>query len=298
MKIYFENGRHYFYVDEPVGLDKLLKIAQVRMDMPCSGLGTCGKCKIKVTGDLSPMDNEERRFLTVEEIKNHIRMACFAKVMGKAIVHTSSSEELILSKTTLEPLNLSKNGYGLAIDIGTTTVAMQLYDMATGRVLGQSLRANSQGIYGADVISRIQNAMEIGSEGIQTIIHRQLQEMSDVCKVQAGVDDLDFAVVTGNTVMLHFYEGLDTQNIAVAPFSPTSLFGENAKYSLVLKNTYLPTCLGPYIGADITCSILSSGMIDRKDKIEMLVDLGTNGELVLNYKGLLYCSSTAAGSAF
>jgi len=96
--------------------------------------------------------------------------------------------------------------------------------------------------------------------------------------------------VTGNTTMLHFLTGLDASGIAVAPFTPKSLFGE------WYDNIYTPKCISSYVGADITCAIIASGMMN--DKISFLVDIGTNGEMAVFKDGELICCSTAAGPAF
>ncbi|SKC77117.1 ASKHA domain-containing protein [Maledivibacter halophilus] len=285
-------------IKEQSRLGILLKQIGVMLDMPCGGNHTCGKCKIRVSGNLSPMTEGERKLLTKEEVEDNIRLACFTKVLGDISIYPNTDNTDTLSMVILPKHNLTEKGYGLAVDIGTTTVAMQLYDLYTGKMLGEALGANAQGPFGADVISRIQNATNNGNKPQQEAIQNQLVEMAKDCMAQGGIECINKSVITGNTTMLHLYEGLEAKGIAVAPFTPTSLFGRQSSYTLAGSPAYLPKCIGSYIGADITCTILATEMIHHSDKIELLADLGTNGEMALNIQGELYCASTAAGPAF
>ncbi len=285
-------------IEHPMKLSQLLKHEHVHLDLPCGGNKTCGKCKVRVVGHLSPMSASEEEFLTKSDIASDYRLACCTDVLGDVTVYPSNDETDILSVVTLKKDILSSDGYGLAVDIGTTTVAMQLYDLSSGQLLGESLRANAQGTYGADVISRIQYAMDNGHDILQNSIQEQLSDMAAECKDQARVSKIHKSVIAGHTVMLHFYEGVDTSGIAVAPFTPFSFFGKESVFKLCDNRPYLPTCMSAYVGADITCSVLAADMIRHSNRIELLADLGTNGELVLNHQGTLYCASTAAGPAF
>ncbi|HKK94758.1 MAG TPA: ASKHA domain-containing protein [Anaerovoracaceae bacterium] len=292
------NGSETISISKTMRLDKLMKELDLMLDMPCSGNHTCGKCKVTVKGHLSEMTDEERMLLKDEEIKNNIRLACFAEVNGDIEIFLDQTEANVLSMVKQGDLEFTEEGYGISVDIGTTTVAMQLYELRTGKLLGEDLRNNAQCIFGADVISRIKYATENGTKYLQDSIHKQLLDMSKECMHKAEIYEINKSVVTGNTVMLHFYEGLETRSIAVAPFKTESLFGRNGDFELSGSQTYLPSCIGSYVGADISCSILAAGMQRHNDRIELLADLGTNGELVLNYRGEMYCASTAAGPAF
>lgn len=300
MKIKVIEGKriHECLIKKNIRLDMLLKQIGILLDMPCGGNHTCGKCKVRVSGKLSTLTKDERKLLTEDEVKNNIRLACFTKVFGDINIYPNVDATDTLSMITLPKYNLTGKGYGLAVDIGTTTVAMQLYDLSTGKMLSEALGVNAQGSFGADVISRIQNAADNGNKYQQDAIQNQLNLMAKDCITQAGVDYINKSVITGNTTMLHFYEGLEVKNLATAPFTPTSLFGMKSNHTLVKSPIYLPKCIGSYIGADITCTILATEMIHHSDKIELLADLGTNGEVVLNIYGKLYCASTAAGPAF
>ena len=283
----------------PIQLGELLREAQVHMQMPCGGNQRCGKCKIRVSGELSPMTEAERAFLTEEEIQEGYRLACFTTVSGDASVVLTGDRVFALSAVEMPHHQLTEQGFGIAVDIGTTTVAMQMYRLETGELVGEALGANAQAGFGADVISRIDYANHNGAKLLEDAIRNQLNTMAEACMKQAGTDHIDDCVVTGNTTMLHFWEGLDASGIAVAPFTPQSLFGETSHIPLHGKEPFLPPCLGSYIGADITCAILASDMMNHPEETSLLVDMGTNGEIALRCKnGDLMCASTALGPAF
>ena len=289
--------RRRSFSGEP-SLHTLLLGSGVHLQMPCAGNHTCGKCKVRCSGALSPLTAEESAFLTPGEISGGVRLACFARALGDVTVRISEETASTLSAVSLPKHALGRRGWGLAADIGTTTVAMQLYQLETGALRGEALGANRQDRFGADVISRIEFSNQQGGELLQESIHTQLEEMAASCMEQADIQHLDAAVITGNTTMLHFWEGLDPRGIAVAPFTPMSLFGAEGTQPLAGVAPYLPPCLGSYIGADITCAILSSGLMDRGDETALLADLGTNGEIALFHRGRLLCASTAMGPAF
>ena len=279
-------------------LRSLLLEAGLPFPMPCGGNHTCGKCKVRCAGQLAPPCAEEAERLSPEERSQGIRLACYVQVLGDASVWLPEQEVDTLSAVVLPAHTLRKKGWGLAVDIGTTTVAAQLYRLEDGRIYGEALGANEQAGFGADVISRIEHSNQHGVAPLTECIHQQLERMAASCMAQAGVSALDCAVVTGNTTMLHFWEGLDPRGIAVAPFVPVSLFGGPGACTLGGVPPYLPPCLGAYVGADITCAVLASGLMDHPEETALLIDLGTNGEIVLAHGGTLYCASTAMGPAF
>ena len=266
---------------------------QGKFAFPCAGKGTCGKCKVKITGSASPMTDAERTFLTQTEIDSGIRLACFTTILGVATVETFNATQDILGlKKTIPSLDATLTTV-CAIDIGTTTVACVIYDSTTGECLAEVLESNVQAAYGADVISRIESATENGVEVLANAIQGQLTKIYNSCKKLAGVDKIDKTVITGNTTMLHLLEGLDPVSLGVSPFKTVSLFGYNTKF----LEAYLPRCVSAYVGADLLCSALSSGMV-HKDEISLLVDIGTNGEMCIYKNNKLVVASTAAGPAF
>jgi len=278
----------------------------LRFPMPCGGNHTCGKCKLKACGALSLPTPDELKFLTDAERENGVRLACFARVEGDCEVFLSEniSTNAILSETASLPFSAfsKREGVGLAVDIGTTTVVSYLYSLENGTLLSVRSGMNAQRGFGADVISRINYANENGVEPLRLAITEQLDGMvRDILSSEnLPADALCEIVIAGNTTMLHLLTGLDPYGIAVYPFTPKSLFGETLAPGFFREApaaaVRLPGCISSYVGGDITCSILASGMM--KEKASLLLDLGTNGEMALWYGGKLFCCSTAAGPAF
>lgn len=191
--------------------------------------------------------------------------------------------------------------YGIAVDLGTTTVVAYLCDLATGRAATAAARLNAQKRHGADVISRIQHGMEQkkGRDELRGLIRDD---------IRALVDELDghaarAIVFTGNTTMLHLLAGLDPARIAAAPYIPVAveqLVLPAAEFGTV-PGRYAPAVLLPglaaYVGADTLSAVVATGM-HRSAASSLLVDLGTNGEIALGCRNGIAACATAAGPAF
>jgi len=197
--------------------------------------------------------------------------------------------------------------YGVSIDIGTTTVASYLYNIETGKKIDVVSGLNTQKKYGADVISRIEYASssEDGLKNLHNAIINQINRMIFLlCDKNSIIcDEIFYITIAGNTTMMHLLMKLDPINIGKAPFIPitTSLHRILASSIGININKYgyialLPSVSG-YIGSDITAGVIATGML-HKNKISLLLDIGTNGEIVLGNKKRLISCSTAAGPAF
>ena len=284
-------------------LDSLLQENGFSLSLPCGGNHSCGNCKLLAWGQLDALSPAEQRLLTPEEIRRGVRLACCAHALGPVQISLASpgGERIWADAGAVETERASRllsGGYGAAIDIGTTTVVCALY-AADGTLLGTESRLNGQQIYGADVISRIHLSAKVGHTVLHDMIIRQVEEMlSGLCR-RCGVPrgELQAAVATGNTTMLHFFAGLDPAGIGTAPFTPQSLFGATYEGLLSGLPVYLPPCVSAYVGADMVCCILSAAPERRGNRV-LLIDIGTNGEMVLSSNGTLTCCSTAAGPAF
>ena len=275
----------------------LLRQAVPSFALPCAGNHTCGKCRVQITGEIEPPDEAERRLLDEADLAAGIRLACSCRLAGNATVTLQAEgKSKIIAWNQTPPFERTETGYGIAVDIGTTTVAMQLFDRATGAVLAERLAENAQRGFGADVISRIEACKTEGLDVLSGRINDQLEQMAAECLREAGVDHIEESVVTGNSTMLHLYEGLDPASLAVVPFDVQSFFGCMSRRTLAGAPVYLPRCIGAYVGADIVCAILASDMLSGG--VQLLADIGTNGEMALARDGRLLCCSTAAGPAF
>lgn len=314
IKITDENGRcRTVGFEAPKRLSELMSQNGIPVDMPCGGRKQCLKCKIKITGDILPMDNHEASLLTEREIAGNIRFACMTMVVGDAqlqLFKPAYEKIRILTEGNIPDFALSPWGekYGIAADIGTTTVAMYLYRLSDGILLKSLSDVNPQVLFGADVVSRIEKSMSgYGSQLARAIRGRLSELAAELCAIsKIKAEDVDSIVLTGNTAMLYLLCGLNPQSIAAAPFEPEYRFGKfipagelDLPFDAVV---YLPRCISAYVGADITTAILAAGFFRdgrvTEGKPRLLADIGTNGEIVLAANGRLLCCSTAAGPAF
>ena len=281
-------------------------------NMPCGGHGKCGKCRVTVTGAVSPPTEDEKKNLTADELAQGIRLACRTKVLGDCdVIATEQGRGQILTDGAF-PFSMQGKqfcpywgNYGVAMDIGTTTLAACLYDRG-GNLLARTSRLNPQSAWGADVISRMEAAMAGNGERMAQITRRALNGMLEELGQAADVETADIfsVVITGNTVMLHLLTETDVEPLTHAPFAAKRLFGELlAARELGLTalppdaDVYLPPCIAAFVGADTVTATLASDMREIPETA-LLCDIGTNGEMVLWHENILYACSTAAGPAF
>lgn len=213
----------------------------------------------------------------------------------------------IMTDIVLPPnFSATKQGIGVAVDIGTTTVALYLYDLSSATCLATTGRLNAQVSFGVDVISRIQYCAEHedGLFRLHDAIITQLNQLTDILLQEAGVSraQVKSVVVTGNTVMMHLFANLSPVSMGQLPFHPLSTFHVTkaaSDYGLALPNAecYLPPCLSAFLGGDTLCALLATEF-SQQSSLSLLMDIGTNGELALGNKTFISCTATAAGPAF
>ena len=337
--------------------------AELCPDAPCGGQGKCGKCLVKVNGEIvkacqTPVQGEMKVDTLISSQKHAIlteglnRPVAFKPglfihpvKLDKAIAGDNRSdwERLVtevrkasdLEMTHVEPnlklaaslfdkrkegedwfaihtrdsiLELKKEkpkAYMTAFDIGTTTVVGYLMDAENGTVCAIESMMNPQAQYGADVIMRANYALEHGVEAlsscIQTAIDELLHKLAKKKKIQP--EEIYQVSIVGNTCMHHLFLGISPGSLVHAPYNPA--FSERLtlkakEYGLHIhpqaQLLMLPDIAG-YVGAD-TCGCLLALRQDLKDEISLMIDIGTNGEMVLGNKEKMAACSTAAGPAF
>jgi uncharacterized 2Fe-2S/4Fe-4S cluster protein (DUF4445 family) len=298
-------------------LSEVASKAAVTINADCAGQGTCGKCKIKVlSGDTGLQDDTEKKLLSKEELEAGIRLACRVKVQNDMTVQVLSATGHMGRKKDMARLpegfvpDLIKGGqgepkeyYGLAFDIGTTTVVGMLWDLRNADPVGAVARTNPQSTYGADVISRIMFCgREEGNLGkMQQLITDCFNDIVREFEEEYAIDPKTIKKVTavGNTTMSHLLLGVDPQSLALAPFSPgfTGPVTKKAKeLNLIIDENaqvnVLPNIAG-HVGSDIVAVLLSSGL-SSMEGANLAIDIGTNGEIVLANSGKVLACSTAA----
>ena len=297
----------------PVSLYRLLADNGVPVDMPCGGRQRCLKCKAAVSGGVSPMSEREAALLTAEEKAAGLRFACMAELTGDAVLRLSggAAGDAILTEGAMPVFTRAPWGrqWGAAVDIGTTTVAAYLYRLADGALLATQSEKNPQAVFGADVVSRLEQAMNGKSPELAAAIRGCLSRLlAGLCgQASLPMDAIDSVVLTGNTAMLYLLTERHPASIVAAPFAMDCGFGQFvAPQALALPlspdcRVYLPACLSAYVGADITTALLAAGFYQEgrvpAGPPRLLVDIGTNGEMALAADGRLLCCSTAAGPA-
>lgn len=253
---------------------------------PCGGNGNCGKCAIEISGNISEPNGQE--------LKHNCRLACQVILLGDAEVRIKAEvTPKIEAGTEITIDKKSDFKYGAAIDIGTTTVAVKLFDKF-GNCIGTETALNPQRAVADDVIGRVGMALNGKGELLKSQIDGCINELlNKLCeKNSVAACDIDRKIITGNTAMLYLLTGKSPKSISAYPFESETLFGE-----WVDEKTYLPNCLNAFVGADITCAVLASGICEN-NKTALLCDIGTNGEIALWKNNKLYVSSAAAGPAF
>ena len=197
--------------------------------------------------------------------------------------------------------------FGVAFDVGTTTLVGTLMNLRTGMAAAVQSTLNGQAPFGADVISRISHAME-GQESIDELrsaVVATMNQVLDGLYRESGVspDRTYEAVVVGNVTMLHLLLGIDPAPIAVMPFTPTFMDQMSVAASEIglhiHPHGYIQTlpAIGGYVGSDIVAGVLATG-IAREDKLRVFVDVGTNGEIVLGSAQRALGTAAPAGPAF
>lgn len=257
---------------------------------PCGGRGSCKKCTVCV----ETKDGEQEC------------LACGTRVEPDMTVRLPGQEALQVEYGLTERNSASSpenSEWGIACDIGTTTVVCQLIRMDTGESVAVTGAGNDQRIYGADVISRIQASAE-GKTGLLTeSIRKQLSTMILQLCSRAGIQPAEVSAMTvaANTVMSHLLAGLKPDSMGYAPYEPLSCFGTwftAAELELPIGGeVYIAPAVSGFVGGDITADVLATGM-DLEQEAVLLLDVGTNGEIVLGWGDSFLCCSTAAGPAF
>jgi len=292
LTVFIGTMKYQFPFEGTPTVQQILAENGISLPHPCGGTGMCGKCSIDAIGNLSLPDERE--------LAHGCRLSCRTKLYGDAIV-TLKSNTLSL-KNTLIAEGFSENiapssvytseTIGAAVDIGTTSVALSVYDLTTGHCLTTKTTINPQSVIAADVMGRIDAAIKGKLFDLQNMLISCIRTLAD----DTGYfDRIVKWCITGNTTMLYLLTGRTPEALAMTPYEADHLFGEEITF--LDKPAYLPDCMHAFVGADISCAVLASGICSSPETA-LLCDIGTNGEIALWKNGTLYVTSTAAGPVF
>ena len=264
----------------------VLQAQGIPIQATCGGAGKCGRCQVLVA-DASGV---------------RVTLACVEPALdGIRVVVDKPHEAAIVEDGQADQRQFKcddgQQGYGLAVDIGTTTMAAHLHDRETGVRLASASCMNPQAAFGADVISRISASVEGKLENMYTLVVDAMVALRDELLSERGAkpEECTAVSIAGNTVMQHIAVALPPDTIGVNPFTPLSLFGDYHELPK-LGSCYLAPCVAGYVGGDITAGMLARGLDEGKPCL--FIDLGTNGEMALSRDGRIVACATAAGPVF
>ena len=259
--------------------------AGLRPDAPCGGRGTCGKCAVIL---------EDGSSVLACQMPVNRDMAVTLPQAGAARILTAG----LAARVTPD----GADRYALALDIGTTTLVAYLLDGATGDTLATASCLNPQGQYGADVISRIERALAGEGEALARCVRGALSELAREAAAQFGIDvsEITRAAIVGNTAMHHLLMNIDPRPLVTPPYMPRVFEAMEVPAAGLLPISgsvrLLPNIAG-FVGGD-TVGCMAAARFDALSEMTLMIDIGTNGEMVLgDAQGRTACS-TAAGPAF
>ena len=259
----------------------------IALTAPCGGRGKCGKCRVKASGN-------------IKTDENGTCLACKAIVEGDCEITLMNASSVVLTGGARKEFEVDGlDGVGMAVDIGTTTMAAYLMDLKTGKELARASMLNPQRLHGADVISRLEfaNANKENPALLSKQIIDALNELKTKLLTEAQIDDetITACMLVGNTVMMHLAAEYDSSGLAKAPFKP--YYNELHTKKFAETETTFGGCISGYVGADTVSAMLACDM-DKLEKTVLMIDIGTNGEIALKHDNKFYCCSCAAGPAF
>lgn len=309
IKVIDRNNESYIEVYQNQTISEALLEKNIFIPNICHGNGTCGKCKIKVVKGYLPITEADERNLTENELEQGIRLACKADIginseeLWIEIAGETEEDidvERISTKKITKEFSRTNQCHFIVIDIGTTTIAMTLVNAETGEIIDVYTSVNHQRKYGADVISRITAANAGKTAELKRLIEEDLQKG---LATLTGV--WDKIIIAGNTTMIHLLMGYSCESLGKYPFVSEHL----GQIQCTLKEcigsfeehenvpvTILPG-ISTFVGGDIVADILACEGFETEE-ICLLLDLGTNGEIVLGNKHKILTTSTAVGPAF
>ncbi|HEV2327018.1 MAG TPA: ASKHA domain-containing protein [Terracidiphilus sp.] len=283
----------------PQGASLASVLAGHGVEFPCGGTGVCGSCGVRVIGGSLPVTEIDRSVYSEEQLAQGWRLACQARAESSLVLECGQWHMDVLTDSA-RISGAAKHGLGVAIDLGTTTIAAQMLEMSSGNVLAVETELNPQTAFGSDVMSRIRAVLH-GAD-LTAPIRAALGHM--VVKLAHGrEEEISEVVLVGNTVMHHLFSGRSVEPLAHTPFASPHL--DEQRFSPRELGWALPDdctirfapCPGGFVGSDILAGMVATGMT-QSDELFALIDLGTNGEIAIGNRHGVVCASTAAGPAF
>lgn len=311
--VIFEPSGLRILADKQTTFLDAVRMVGLHLQSDCGGRGSCGKCEIILQPAPQPTPEDERN-ISLEDRLRGVRLACQHNVRRdtRAEIFKQRGEVQILASgvSRLEewtPDSGHDGQFGIAIDLGTTTIVAYLLALASGVQISQKASLNPQAIFGEDVISRISYAVkeEAGLSELTKMVTSEIDSIVGSLVEFSGIqmDSISKMSIVGNTAMHHLLLGADVRPLGFAPYKPSirdavvTTGVELGIFSTQNVEVYLPPNIAGFVGGDTVGFILSQ-RLDLSDEVVLGIDVGTNGEIVLSNRGALSCCSAAAGPAF
>ncbi len=289
--------------DRVIERNPAVHLCYVEVDEPDmhKPLGDLDRLKVMLEKDWGYSDLQVASYL-LPEIQKILRKGNWAVT---AAIHRDSPT----SRPTVIALwpGLHNEAYGLACDIGSTTIAMHLVSLLSGRIVASSGASNPQIRFGEDLMSRVSYVMmnPDGREAMTRAVRQAINELTDKVCAEGGVSRTDIldSVFVANPIMHHLFLGIDPTELGQAPFALAvsgAVSCEAKDIELALNpgaRTYLLPCIAGHVGADAAGATLAEGP-HRQDRMMLLVDVGTNAEIVLGNSNRVVAASSPTGPAF
>lgn len=277
----------------------------IAINAPCGGRGTCGKCLVRLLAGNAPPTPEDRSILSEGMLREGLRLSCRVRPRTPVTVEVQSRFDLraapAVTRLRHTPL---PNRVLAAVDLGSTSVQLRTIDPSTGDVLGEASVLNRQVRRGHDVMTRLTYALEgpAARDELTGDARETLRLLEDAARGRIFPKDGEIShwFVAANSAMTALLWGADITSLAEAPYYPP-FFDERsgAPKDWGLSGETITTfpLLGSFVGGDTAAAILATDL-DKPGSSRMLIDIGTNTEIVLAHQGTLYAASTPAGPAF
>ncbi len=298
--------------------------AGLTLETTCGGAGTCGKCRVKIVSGNVEITESNHHFFSQNELNEGWRLGCHAVLSEETVVEIPKSslfatqiqimvdsdtvhDEEMESRSPQRPdSNLSQISFGAAFDVGTTSLVCAVFNLQTGEQHASVARLNLQTHYGDDVLSRIKFT-DSNLDGLEILHKIILDEVVDMIKTACNdsniiCENIREIAFAGNSTMQHLLCGYPVSQLGQFPFEPfnkNSITTSGKNFNLPFNNAEIFTfpIISGFVGGDTVSCILATKMYESNQPI-LLIDIGTNGELVLAHNRELWAASAAAGPVF
>ena len=312
VKIRYGNKELSLHVPAGKALKDVFKSANVPFVLYCGGRGRCGRCAVTFIEGSPRATALDEAFFTEKELEEGKRLLCRCILDKDATVkvedvHLEDNMEVLTAKTSAATDEAEFVSYGVAVDIGTTTIVTALVGLdkyGISQILNTKGVVNHQRKYGLDVISRIsaaedENAKKEMLEIVRKDIVEAIRETGEAIDVSA----ISKICITGNTTMLHLLLGYDVSGLGSYPYTPYDISAKEMEAGELLCDfpnalVYVMPGISAFVGADIVSGIYDLDLSHKDGRKKLLLDLGTNGEMAFWNEEGLFVTSTAVGPAF